>query len=117
MILAAGTPDLVTWADLISNLPSILLWAGGMGFMVTAYLKSWIVPRGSHDEKCRESEEWKRLYLEEVAAHAKTREAMTAAAQASAAAADQGKLVVGIIQALQQQVAHHDPAAIPAPPP
>ena len=81
-IAAATAADPATWNDLINYIPTVVMGAGMGGLWILAYLKDWIVSAKTHESKCKEvdartaeRDAWQKRYLDEVAAHQRTREA------------------------------------------
>ena len=108
-----------TWNDLINYIPTLVTSAGIGGLWLLAYLKDWIIQPKVHKEVCDDRDQWKKLYLEEAAAHRVTRDALVTASQRQDAATDTSRLAVSFMQALHQQaqVIHEAPPAAAIPPP
>lgn len=116
LIAAAAAVDPATWNDLINYIPTVLMNAGIGGLWILAYLKDWIVSAKTHESKCKEvaartaeRDTWQKCYLEEVAAHQRTREALMTSTQQASVAADPARVVASVIEAMHQLAAHHDP--------
>jgi len=115
-IATAAAADPVTWNDLVSYIPTIVMGTGIGGVWILAYLKDWIVSAKTHESKCMEvdartaeRDTWQKRYLDEVAAHQRTREALMTSSQQVGVAVDPARVVISVIEALHQQAVHHDP--------
>ncbi len=116
VIAAATAADPATWNDLINYIPTVVMGTGMGGLWILAYLKDWIVSAKTHESKCKEvdartaeRDAWQERYLDEVAAHQRTREAAMTSTQQASVAADPARVAVSVIEALRQLAAHHDP--------
>ena len=82
-------------------IPTVVMGTGMGGLWILAYLKDWIVSAKTHESKCKEvdartaeRDAWQERYLDEVAAHQRTREAAMTSTQQASIAADPARVAV-----------------------
>src|ERR1700684_191405 len=114
-IAAATAADPATSNELANSIPTAVRGTGMGGLWILAYLKDWIVSAKTHESKCKEVDArtaerdmWQQHYLDEVAAHQRTRETSMTSTQQASIATDPARVAVSVIEPLHQLAANHD---------
>lgn len=75
----------------------LLLNAGLAGIMLVLFLRGWIVPKPSADRLAKESDQWRKFYEQERAAHETTRRAHAEEIKAALQAAAEGSQIAAAL--------------------